>query len=70
MTDTIEPVECWVLTIPCGIDLADPDAWNIYSVTVEVYLTFDAYSERCNRLRSEGVSVFHTRHCLTDRAYY
>jgi hypothetical protein len=67
--DTIEPTECWVITIPCGVDLADPDAWNTYAVTIEVYLTFDTYSERCDRLRSEGV-VWYTRHLLTDREYY
>lgn len=69
MTDTIEPVECWVLTIP-ALNEPTVDMWNTYFVTVEVYLTFDAYSERCDRLRSEGVPVFHTRHCLTDREYY
>ena len=69
MTDVIEPIQCWVLTIPCGVDLADPDAWNTYAVTVEVYLTFDAYSERCDELRGMGV-VSHTRHLICGRRYY
>lgn len=70
MPDVIEPVECWVLTIPNnGVDTVDPEAWSTHVVTVEVYLTFDAYSERCDELKGMGV-VSHTRHLITGKRYW
>lgn len=69
MPDTIEPTECWVLTIPCGIDLANPDAWNTYAVTVEVYLSFDEYSARADELKDAGV-VGHARHLICGKRYW